>query len=233
MKRYAEITEKNPREILLLRGTGCAWKRCAFCDYHLDYSPDKEENFELNRGEIAKVTGKYGRLEVINSGSFVELDQKTMELLKSVCREKGIREIHFESHWAYRSFIPGLRKEFGASGITVKVKIGVETFDRDYRERTLRKGIGEREPEKIAVDFDEVCLLFGLCGQTRESMERDIETGLRCFERVCINIMTENSTAVRPDEDVIAVFQREIYPRYIGNPRVDILLENTDFGVGE
>ena len=36
MERYSVITEKNPREIVLLRGAGCAWRRCRFCDYHLD-----------------------------------------------------------------------------------------------------------------------------------------------------------------------------------------------------
>ena len=38
MIRYSVITEKNPREIVLLRGSGCVWKKCAFCDYHLDAS---------------------------------------------------------------------------------------------------------------------------------------------------------------------------------------------------
>lgn len=232
MIRYSEITHKNPREILLLRGSGCKWKRCTFCDYHLDASPDTEENFRLNRMEIAKVTGKYGKLEVINSGSFVDLDEQTMELIRKTCVDKGIKEIHFECHFIHRQAIPGLRKDFAALGIAVKIKIGVETFDADYREGVLHKGIREKEPERIAEDFDEVCLLFGLAGQTAESMRSDIETGLALFERVCVNIMVENTTSVRPDPEVITVFLREIYPIYIANDRVDILLENTDFGVG-
>lgn len=32
MTRYSVIEDKNPREIVLLRGRGCAWKRCRFCD---------------------------------------------------------------------------------------------------------------------------------------------------------------------------------------------------------
>lgn len=40
MERYSVITNKNPREIVLLRGSGCKWRRCAFCDYHLDFSPE-------------------------------------------------------------------------------------------------------------------------------------------------------------------------------------------------
>lgn len=232
MVRYSEITEKNPREILLLRGTGCRWKRCTFCDYHLDACADEEENFRLNREQIELVTGKYGRLEVINSGSFVDLDEGTMQALRDKCLEKGIGTIHFESHWMHREEIPMLWETFAALGVEVKIKIGVETFDADYREQVLHKGIEEKDPARIAEDFDEVCLLFGLEGQTQESMRRDIETGLKFFERVCVNIMQENTAPVKPDKDVINVFMEEIYPHYKENKRVDILLQNTDFGVG-
>ena len=63
-------------------------------------------------------------------------------------------------------------------------------------------------------------------------MKRDIETGLAHFERVCVNIMVENSTKIKPDPAVIAVFAEKIAPLYLNNDRVDILTENTDFGVG-
>ena len=90
MERYSIITSKNPREILLLRGSGCKWRRCAFCDYHLDFAIDEESNFELNRIELAKVVGVYGKLEIINSGSFVDLDSKTMNMIIDVCINKSI-----------------------------------------------------------------------------------------------------------------------------------------------
>ena len=128
--------------------------------------------------------------------------------------------------------IPRLREKFAAVGTALKIKTGVETFDCDFRERVLCKGIAEREPAKIAAGFDECCLLFGLAGQTEESMRRDIETGLRHFERVCVNIFVENSTPVKPDPAVIVCFRERIYPDYIENERVDILMNNTDFGVG-
>lgn len=67
--RYSVITEKNPREIVMLRGTGCVWKRCRFCDYHLDKSPDEHANFVLNQEQLLKVTGQYHKLEVINSAA--------------------------------------------------------------------------------------------------------------------------------------------------------------------
>lgn len=230
--RYSVIESKNPREILMLRGKGCAWKRCTFCDYHLDASPDEEENYKINQAEIEKVTGKYHHLEVINSGSFRELDPKTMKALRDKCKEKKIHTIHFETHWMYRKKIQELRDYFAKIGVEVKIKIGVETFDESFRENVLRKGMPHAAPEEIGAFCDEVCLLFGITGQTKESMEHDIETGLSHFERVCINIMVPNSTAIKPDEQVIRLFMEHLYDKYTDNPRVDILLHNTDFGVG-
>lgn len=232
LTRYSEITEKNPREIVLLRGSGCKWRRCAFCDYHLDFSLDEESNYHLNKKELAKVTGKYEKLEVINSGSFEDLDAKTFALIENTCVAKEIKEIHFECHWMHMNSIPKLREHFARLNIATKIKIGVETFDYDYRETILCKGINEHSPAIIAENFDEVCLLFGLDGQTYDTMKSDIETGLTYFERVCINIMVENSTKIKPDAAVIQTFMTELYPIYKDNERVDILIENTDFGVG-
>lgn len=232
LTRYSEITEKNPREIVLLRGSGCKWRRCTFCDYHLDFSLDAESNYELNKQELSKVTGKYGKLEVINSGSFVDLDENTFSLILKTCTEKNITEIHFECHWMHKDSIPALRERFSRLGIVTKIKIGVETFDYDYRENILHKGIDTQNPDIIAENFDEVCLLFGLDEQTLDSMRSDIETGLAHFERVCINIMVENSTRIKPNDEVIHTFIQELYPIYKDNNRVDILIENTDFGVG-
>ncbi len=60
----------------------------------------------------------------------------------------------------------------------------------------------------------------------------EVITGLTHFERVCVNIMRENPKPVKPAPNVIAIFLRELYPKYIENSRVDILMENTAFGVG-
>jgi len=230
--RYAVITKKNPREIVMLRGSGCVWRRCRFCDYHLDSSPDTAANFTLNQKQLAQVTGQYHKLEVINSGSFVDLDENTLQTIEATCLEKGITQVHFESHWMHRDAVPAFRKRFLEKGISLKLKIGVETFDTLFRESYLVKGIDTDDPKNIAAYFDEVCLLQGIPGQTVESMGRDIETGLTYFERVCVNIMTKNSMPIKPDSRVITLFLEKLYPRYIDNPRVDILMENTDFGVG-
>ncbi len=232
MIRYSVITQKNPREIVMLRGNGCKWRRCRFCDYHLDYSKDTESNYELNKEQLAKVTGLYHKLEIINSGSFTDLDEKTLTLIEQICLEKEISELHFECHWMHREEVPAFRECFQRLGITLKLKIGVETFDSLFRESYLDKGITTDDPDEIASYFDEVCLLFGLPGQSVSSMRNDIETGLRYFERVCVNIMTQNQMPIQPDDRVIALFKTEIYPDYAQNDRVDILIENTDFGVG-
>ncbi len=232
MNRYSIIENKNPREIVLLRGSGCKWKKCIYCDYHLDFCKDEEENFRLNSEVLQNVTGVYKKLEVINSGSFAELDKKTLDLTEKICLEKGIKTLYFESHYIYKNKSIQAKKYFAEKGITLKIKTGVETFDKEYREHYLNKGFGFAEVKEIAEFADEICLLFGINGQTEESMQRDIETGLENFERVCINIMNKNSTAVEPDTNVIKIFTDKIAPIYRDNDRVDILMDNLEFGIG-
>lgn len=225
------IEEKNKREIVLLRGSGCVYRKCTFCDYYSDSSANLRENDALNRAVLSEVSGKYGNLEVINSGSVFELGQATLREIKRVCAEKGVRTLHFEAHYLYRNRIPELRRFF--EGCDVKMKLGLETFDYEFRENVLKKGISEREPAAIAEAFEEANFLFGIAGQTTESMQSDIELGLRYFERICINLMCRNSTAVQPDAEVIRGFTERLYPLYRDDTRVDILLNNTDFGVGD
>lgn len=232
LERYSIIKEKNKREIVLLIGSGCVWKKCTFCDYHTDFNKNSEECFKINTKELNKVTGIYGTLEVINSGSFTELDENTMKKIEEVCILKNIKQLHFESHWLNIDKIHPLKEHFKKLGITIKLKIGIETFDYYFRESYLKKGINNILPEKIAKYFDEVCLLQGIAGQNEEFMKKDIEIGLKYFERVCINIMQKNRTHILPDPNVEKIFLEKIYPIYKDNERIDILLNNTDFGVG-
>ena len=55
--RYSIITDKNPREIVMLRGSGCRYLRCRFCDYHLDSSRNEEENYRINKGRSRCAAG--------------------------------------------------------------------------------------------------------------------------------------------------------------------------------
>lgn len=231
MERYAIIEEKNKREIVLLRGSGCIYKKCKFCDYYLDKSGDENQNFLLNKSILDRVTGEYSEIEIINSGSVFELDKKTIEYIKSICKSRGIDTIHFEAHYIYDKQISDLRNNF--SDFNLKMKLGLETFDYELRENILNKGIDEKSPDIISRNFDEANFLFGIKGQTETSMIKDIELGLRYFERICINIMNDNSTVIKADKEVISVFLRDIYPLIRNNQRIDILINNTDFGVGD
>lgn len=232
MNRYSVIEKKNSREIVLLRGSGCKWKKCTYCDYHLDFCKDEEENFLLNSEVLKNVKGFYKKLEVINSGSFTELDKKTLDLIEKICLKKGIETLYFESHYIYKKKSMEVKKYYMEKGITLKIKTGVETFDEEYRERYLHKGFGFVGVKEISEFADEICLLFGIKGQTEESMRKDIETGLENFERVCINIMNKNSTPVLPNRNVIKTFSEKIAPAYENNDRVDILMDNLEFGIG-
>lgn len=227
MKRYALIEEKNKREIVLLQGSGCRYKQCSFCDYYLDVS---ENAFEINSKALQEVSGIYGVLEVVNSGSFNEIDQSSTQKLLEVVKEKKIHTLIFECHYLYRSKIPALREFF--KGFEVKIKLGLESFDYAFREGVLKKGIKPKDPQEIAKDFNEANFLIGITSQSEEMIKKDIELGLKYFERICLNVMCDNSK-MQADRGVINIFISKIYPNIKNHPRIDILLENTDFGIGD
>lgn len=108
---------------------------------------------------LESVTGIYQNLEVINSGSVFELDKNTVELIKKVCKQKNIHTIHFESHYLYNNRIADLRKEF--SDFTLKMKLGLETFDYDFRENVLKRE-SKKKSRKISENFDEANFLLEL-----------------------------------------------------------------------
>ncbi|WP_199769594.1 hypothetical protein [Helicobacter pametensis] len=226
LKRYGVIESKNKREIVLLQGLGCRYKRCLFCDYYLDVSPQYEE---INHQALSCVEGRYGILEIINSGSFGELSQKTLEAILHIAHTKKIKQLIFECHYLYRDEILDLKKFF--DGIEVKVKLGLESFNVYLREKLLKKGICEVFPNQIAHDFDEANLLVGLAGQSIDMIEQDIVLGLEYFERICVNVMCDNSK-MHANQAVIDEFLDTLYPLYKDEWRIDFLLDNTDFGVG-
>lgn len=232
MQRYAVIHHKNPREICLLRGRGCAWKRCTFCDYHLDGSPDEAANWQLNQGVLDQVKGIYRRLEVINSGSYPELDDQTKQAIEAVCRRCAIDELIVEIHWIYHQQVPALRAYWAQRGVRLVVKLGLETFDATYRRQTLCKGIPDVPLDQLREMADQICLLVGLPGQTLDSMKRDIEWGLTYFDRICINVMGDTQAPLKRDEQVADLFLTQLAPIYRHHPRIDLLEQNTDWGIG-
>ncbi|MCE3048822.1 hypothetical protein LW137_05065 [Helicobacter sp. faydin-H23] len=226
LKRYGLIETKHKREIVLLQGSGCRYKHCRFCDYYLDVSNQQEE---INAKALSCVSGKYGVLEVINSGSFGELSMQTLHKIKEIASQKKITQLIFECHYLYRDEIPNLKEFF--KDFKVKIKLGLESFDEAFREGVLRKGIKEKNYAQIAKDFDEANFLVGIKGQNIKMIEKDLELGLELFERICVNVMCNNSK-MQADQTIIDEFLQTIYPRYQDNERIDFLLSNTDFGVG-
>ena len=66
MERYSIIKDKQPREIVLLRGAGCVYKSCTFCDYHTDCDQDTAANFRLNQAVLDRVTGLFAKARAIH-----------------------------------------------------------------------------------------------------------------------------------------------------------------------
>ena len=227
MIRYSVIKEKFPREFVLLQGRGCKWGKCTFCDYHSDTS---EKPFEVNRTVLEQVSGLYGVLDVINSGSCMELDGQTLELLQSIVAEKNIHTLWFEAHWIYRHKLAAFAALF--PGVQVKFRCGVETFDPVLRKR-WNKGIPETvAAADIAGYFKGVCLLCGTDVEDFNHIVTDIETACENFEYLSVNLFCNNTTGVKRNEEIAKRFVDEIYPLYKENPKIEILIENNDLGVG-
>ncbi len=232
MERYSEILNKDRREIVLLIGNGCSWSKCKFCNYHLDRNSNENEQFDINSNVLSKVTGKFGVLEAINSGSIFELNKRSFEKLIDVCKEKNIKRLIIESHYMYKNQIKELREKCKKIGIKLEVKGGIETFNSEFREKVLNKGFGYPTIEELKETFDIVNLLVGVKGQTIEQIKTDVEIGIRNFDRVCINLYKEMKDIMPEDKNLEAIFIKEIYPQLKDNENIDILIENTDFGVG-
>lgn len=229
MERYNIITDKNPREIVLLKAFPCAWGKCTFCDYIDDNSKNEEEMTELNSQILSKVTGETGVLEVINSGSCFELPKATLEEIRRIVKEKKIKRLFFESHWIYRNKLEWMKEYMG---IPITFKIGVETFNRDFRENVLNKHADFQSPEEVAGYFDSPCIMVGIKGQTKEMIDFDIRMVKEHFKLGTINVFTNNTTPIKQDPELVKWFIEE-YSWLKDDPSVEVLYENTDFGVGD
>ncbi|MEE0805619.1 MAG: hypothetical protein U0L77_09395, partial [Prevotellamassilia sp.] len=153
MERYALIRTHMPREFVLLQGTGCRWKRCTFCDYHTDTS---DNPYATNAPVLDLVTGEMGVLDIIKSGSGIELDELTLEPLARVVRKKQIHTLWFEMHYMYRHRLAEFAKRFAPA--TVKFRCGIETFSPTLRNQ-WNKGVPESvTAEDVARYFQGVCL---------------------------------------------------------------------------
>lgn len=227
MERYALIDTVLPREFVLLQGTGCKWKKCTFCDYHEDVSDDP---FAINREVLAQVQGVYGVLDVINSGSAMELDERTLGMIKEVVKEKNIHTLWFEAHYMYRKQLAKFAEQF--DGVEVKFRCGVESFDGQLREQWKKGVTANVTVADVAKHFQGVCLLCCTQGDSKERILRDITLAEQYFEYASVNVFCENSTSVKRDDALAKWFVEEVYPTLKQSKKIEILINNTDLGVG-
>lgn len=215
------------REFVLLQGRGCNWGKCTFCNYHEDVSASP---FEINRPVLERVTGGYGVLDIINSGSAMELDDETVELIKRVVVSKNIHTLWFEAHFMYRNRLNAFAQQFAPA--KVKFRCGIESFDPQQRKR-WNKGVPDWVTvADVARHFHGICLLCCTADDSRERILADIEIASRYFEYFSVNLFCDNGTPVRRSEELASWFKDTVYPTLKDIPTIEVLLENTDLGVG-
>lgn len=227
MERYAVIHDKFPREFILLQGRGCRWGQCTFCDYHHDTSDDP---FGVNKEVLKRVTGEYGVLDIINSGSGIELDEQTIELIKEVVSEKRIHTLWFEMHYMYRHRLAKFAAQFAPA--KVKFRCGIESFDGAQRKRWNKGVAADVTVDDVARYFQGVCLLCCTRGESRERISNDIHLAEKYFEYFSVNLFCNNGTSHERDEELVTWFIDELYPSLKDSPKAEVLLNNTDLTVG-
>lgn len=185
---------------------------------------------EFNHQVLQNVTGEFKQLEVINSANVFNLPEESLQDIKDIVLEKGITQLYFESHYRYRYKLQKIKDYF--SDTNVSFKCGIETFHHPFRNEYLRKGVYFDSPAEVAEYFDTICLLIGIEGQTQEMISKDIDILLEYFNRGCLNIYVNNTTSVQADPQLISWFKKE-YAYLEDMENIEILWNNTDFGVGE
>ena len=229
MDRYSKVINKNLREIVLLKALPCIWGKCAFCDYIDDNDDNIAEINKLNKEVLNNITGEFGVLEVINSGSCFEIPRESLEYIKKIVVEKKIKKLFLESHWCYKNMLQEMIDLFG---IEIIFKIGVETFDNSFRNLVLNKNANFKTVDEVKESFQSVCLLVGIKGQTKEMIKRDINLVLENFKYATINVFINNTTDVKRDEELVQWFTDNF--KYLEDYQyIEVLYNNTDFGVGD
>lgn len=229
MLRYSKVLDKNKREIVLLKSRPCAWGHCSFCDYIDDNGSSDEDIIKFNKDVLENVTGKFKQLEVINSASVFELPSESLKDIKDLVESKGIEKLYFESHYSYKDRLSEITKYF--EGIEIVFKCGIETFDNHFRNKVLKKGANFKDYEEVKKYFSSICLLVGIDGQTKEMIREDMDIVENHFPHACINIYINNTTCIKRDEELILWFKEE-YGYLEEYDNIEVLWNNTDFGVG-
>jgi len=170
-----------------------------------------DDPFAVNREVLGQVQGVYGVLDIINSGSAMELDEQTVEMIKDVVKEKKIHTLWFEAHYMYHHKFAKFAEQFDR--VEVKFRCGVESFDGNLRE-CWKKGIAASvTAEDVAKYFRGVCLLCCTEGDSKERILRDIALAEQYFEYASVNVFCANTTIVKRDDELTKWFIEEVYPK--------------------
>ena len=160
----------------------------------------------------------------------MELDAQTVAMIREVVKEKKIHTLWFEAHYMYKKQLAKFAEQF--EGIQVKFRCGVESFDGQLRNR-WHKGIAASVMvDDVAKYFQGVCLLCCTEGDSKERILRDISLAEQYFEYASVNVFCENTTAVKRDDELAKWFVRNVYPTLKQSKKIEILINNTDLGVG-
>lgn len=160
----------------------------------------------------------------------MELDPLTIKMIKEVVKEKNIHTLWFEAHYMYKNKLSKFAEQF--EGVEVKFRCGIESFDAALRSQ-WKKGVKDDVmPEDVAKYFQGVCLLCCTEGDSQERILRDIALAKAYFEYASVNVFCENSTAVKRDEELVKWFVDVVYPQLQQSDKIEVLVENTDLGVG-
>ncbi len=232
MQRYNRLTDQHrKREIVLLKGFPCTYGKCAFCNYTLDNSKNEDEIISINNEVLKCITGEFGALEAINSGSVFELPKATLQSLREVVKEKNIHTLYFEAYFSYIDRLDEIRDFF--KGSEVRFIIGLETFDDEYRTKVLKKNfrLTKQNLQKIKTEYYTALLLICTMGQSRKQILDDIKMARENFPLTTISVFIENDTPIKRDEKLVKWFLNNIYPSLKNEKDVEILVDNKDFGV--
>jgi uncharacterized Fe-S cluster-containing MiaB family protein len=176
------------------------------------------------------VTGVYGVLDIINSGSAMELDEETIGEIQRVVKEKHIHTLWFEAHYMYRHKLAKFAERF--EGVEVKFRCGIESFDGALREQWKKGVAADVTAEDVAKYFQGVCLLCCTDGDSKDRILKDIALAQEHFEYASVNVFCENTTSLQRDEELANWFVEEVYQKLKQSKKIEILINNTDLGVG-
>ena len=195
----------------------------------MDNSISLEEIQSVNAEIIEQITGEYGVVEIINSGSVFELPQPVLDAIKLKVEQQQVQVLYFEVYYGYRKRLNEIRQFFPNQEI--RYRIGIETFDDEFRSRVLNKPFSTADLDDLANSFYACCLLICVQGQTKEQIVNDIKLARANFKEITLNVFIDNGTTVLRDQSLVGWFVQEIYPDLKNEPNIEILIDNKDLGV--